>query len=458
MSDKYKVRDEQSGREFTIERELSPTERAERVGREASMWFWVFAIFGGFIILIAIWVIKTLADLTRRYPVIMIPVLIGSLMAGIYALNASIRQAEVVTTLIRVHTLNVVYHREQSSSSFTVSYQLFNDDTKGRRVGIGVQVPVTFTGCKDGGKQVPDRTVTFGESSGSLFVVQTVGAAAHASSTNTVDAAWSNEGSSPGAYLERCQAYKIGQPVYQIRVDGPFGSEWRSLAESGSTQNAATPIVTNTAVAANGPSVEQPTIQSNVSVVVGHVTADLKLHTKPGINEPTIIVLKTGTEVILLGDTVSTPDGVTWVKVQAGQQEGWCSAKFVTQVARTSPSPTKVGDLSGFWTGILRQGQAQFSYQMTLVQHGQNVEGTARIEEKGSPQYYGVMKLRGTVSQDGLHFEETQTIESASRSDRRWCLKSGELTYAASNGVPSLQGQWTSPDCSPGEIEIRKQQ
>jgi hypothetical protein len=95
---------------------------------------------------------------------------------------------------------------------------------------------------------------------------------------------------------------------------------------------------------------------------------------------------------------------------------------------------------------------------MTLVQHGQNVEGTARIEEKGSPQYYGVMKLRGTVSQDGLHFEETQTIESASRSDRRWCLKSGELTYAASNGVPSLQGQWTSPDCSPGEIEIRKQQ
>ena len=330
MGDKYKVRDERTGREFTIERELSPTEQAERVGRQASMWFWVFAIFGGFLILIPIWVISRVIELTRRYPVVMIPVLLGSLAVGIYTLNASVNQAEAITTLIRVHTLNVVYHNEQSSSSFKVTYQLFNDDTKGRRVSIGVQVPVTFTNCREGEKQVPDRAVTFGASSGSLFVVQTVGAAAHASSVNTVDAAWSNEGSSPSAYLEQCRMYSIGQPVYQLRVDGPFGSEWRPLSENSSSQSATTPVIVNTA-APQKSSIEQPTVQSTISVSVRHVTGDVKLHAKPGIDEPTVIVLKTGTEVTLLGDSIATPDGITWVKVQAGPLEGWCSAKYISE-------------------------------------------------------------------------------------------------------------------------------
>jgi uncharacterized protein YraI len=54
----------------------------------------------------------------------------------------------------------------------------------------------------------------------------------------------------------------------------------------------------------------------------------LNLRTRPGTDQPIITTLRQGAEVVLLHD-VRTIGGRTWVKVRAGQQEGWVSQEFL---------------------------------------------------------------------------------------------------------------------------------
>lgn len=123
-------------------------------------------------------------------------------------------------------------------------------------------------------------------------------------------------------------------------------------------------------------------------------------------------------------------------------------------------APAAIPDLSGTWEGRLFQDpggtQDDFVFRMELSQHGDGVEGTSRIEVPGQPQYYAVMTLQGHVDASGFTFDEQTIVEQNPEPNTRWCVKHSTLALTTKEGRQSLEGSWTAPDCSPGQLTVSR--
>jgi len=107
-------------------------------------------------------------------------------------------------------------------------------------------------------------------------------------------------------------------------------------------------------------------------------------------------------------------------------------------------------DVSGKWVGKRHQYTADqkgilqtFEYEFTLKQEGNLVTGTSSIF--GSNGDYGDIKLRGVITGNKLIFEEYEVVnQHQTNSDRTWCFKAGELTFAKSGESVKLTGATSS--------------
>ena len=113
-------------------------------------------------------------------------------------------------------------------------------------------------------------------------------------------------------------------------------------------------------------------------------------------------------------------------------------------------------NVGGIWKGKMIQpdgprGKDGYTLVFNLEQKDSLVSGTSRIEIP-STEYYGVMKVKGTIRKDTLYFKETELLEGKEREGSRWCLKEGMLI--AKQEGNQLIGSWTAPYCAPGEIDV----
>ncbi|HEY0460247.1 MAG TPA: hypothetical protein VGC97_14000 [Pyrinomonadaceae bacterium] len=127
----------------------------------------------------------------------------------------------------------------------------------------------------------------------------------------------------------------------------------------------------------------------------------------------------------------------------------------------SSPSARrKIGKYSGKWKGTLYQPdgtlRAKFGFAMRLYQKGKTVSGFSRITVIDSPQYYGVMRLKGTVKKNRLLFREVKITQENIETDQRWCIKSGNLKLTYIKGKLTLKGKWKAPSCPAGTIVLRR--
>jgi hypothetical protein len=115
---------------------------------------------------------------------------------------------------------------------------------------------------------------------------------------------------------------------------------------------------------------------------------------------------------------------------------------------------------SGKWKGTLYQPEGtlrtKFNFTMRLYQRGRRISGFSRIAIVDSPQYFGVMRLRGAIGKNRLSFLETKITRENPAPDSRWCIKSGRLKLGFIKGRLTLKGNWQGADCTPGTIVLRK--
>jgi hypothetical protein len=127
-------------------------------------------------------------------------------------------------------------------------------------------------------------------------------------------------------------------------------------------------------------------------------------------------------------------------------------------VEPAAPAPLQFQsvNLGGEWSGVLMQPGGPHDYygfSMRLAQSGTSVTGSSMISIPQTP-YYGVLELTGSVNELSFSFSESSVVDQNLPESLRWCIKSGTLTYDPAEN--SLRGSWSAPDCSPGEIQLRK--
>lgn len=209
-------------------------------------------------------------------------------------------------------------------------------------------------------------------------------------------------------------------------------------------------VVGNTVIATVSPigalyrATAQEVPQAANTKIGGRITQDVKLHSQPGINEPTIMVLKAGTEVVLTSDSATTADGITWKKVQIGQQEGWCSAKYISPINQATQSAASTLDITGKWEGVISNPENPnvFLDFWQLTQTGTDVDGTVRVEIQGNPAAHVSKRLHGTITNGVFQFEELSFIETGNRPGEglKWCLSSGEVHVKTEGDRMILEG------------------
>lgn len=118
-------------------------------------------------------------------------------------------------------------------------------------------------------------------------------------------------------------------------------------------------------------------------------------------------------------------------------------------------------DLTGEWKGQLLQpgsttGTDDYIMTLSLTHEGERISGISRIQIAGT-EYYGLMRVEGTLKDGALHFREKDIIEDSSPSELfRWCIKQGDLLLARGRMGDSLSGPWTSPGCVPGTVTLQR--
>ena len=134
----------------------------------------------------------------------------------------------------------------------------------------------------------------------------------------------------------------------------------------------------------------------------------------------------------------------------------------INALAKTKRSVVrrKAPKYAGKWKGTLYQPngtlRSKFNFTVRLYQKGQKVSGFSRITITDAPQYYGIMRLRGTIRKNRLIFTETKITQENTAPDSGWCIKSGKLKLINIKGELRLKGNWQGADCTPGTIVLRK--
>jgi hypothetical protein len=120
----------------------------------------------------------------------------------------------------------------------------------------------------------------------------------------------------------------------------------------------------------------------------------------------------------------------------------------------------KISKYSGRWKGTLYQPggtlRSKFNFTMRFWQKGKNISGFSRISISDAPQYYGVMRLKGTVKRNGLVFREIKVTQENLPPDSYWCIKSGKLKLTYPKGRSTLKGNWQGSSCPTGTIVLKK--
>jgi hypothetical protein len=116
---------------------------------------------------------------------------------------------------------------------------------------------------------------------------------------------------------------------------------------------------------------------------------------------------------------------------------------------------------AGRWRGTLYQPDGtlrpKFAFTMRFYQKGARISGFSRISLQDSPQYFGVMSLKGTARKNRLSFTETKITRQNVAPDAFWCIKSGNLKLSYPQGKPVLKGNWRAPEnCPSGTIVLKK--
>ena len=106
--------------------------------------------------------------------------------------------------------LNVRYDPDEEA--FIAEYELFNTDTETRKVTIGFQLPVTYRNC-EGGRYTYD--FTYGGPYGQPFARDfiTIGPKQSVSGVIVTDG---TRGYGTRYYMEVCQSYELGTPVFKL--------------------------------------------------------------------------------------------------------------------------------------------------------------------------------------------------------------------------------------------------
>ena len=130
-------------------------------------------------------------------------------------------------------------------------------------------------------------------------------------------------------------------------------------------------------------------------------------------------------------------------------------------------------DLSGTWKGQLYQEDksAPFITEMTLVQKGTSILGTARVTATG--QSYALFRLRGSIKGKSVQLYDIQVLEEKSGFAWYWCKKVYVGTVGHIKGTVVFKGQWTNDQrkmyrqkalilnsgvsCSPGTFNLTKE-
>jgi hypothetical protein len=122
-------------------------------------------------------------------------------------------------------------------------------------------------------------------------------------------------------------------------------------------------------------------------------------------------------------------------------------------------------DLNGTFEGLRKQYDPshnyfsqEFEYRYTLVQDGNQVNGTSTIYSESGD--YADVKIRGMVIGNKFYFEEYEIIDEIKAPYSVWCYKSGELDIIYKDGKTYLKGKTKSfmsnygAACSGGYTEI----
>lgn len=122
-------------------------------------------------------------------------------------------------------------------------------------------------------------------------------------------------------------------------------------------------------------------------------------------------------------------------------------------------------DMAGEWNGVLKQetggAASDYYFQLNLIQKGEKISGTSKVYFIDKPQYYAVMKLKGTFKNDILFLEEFKIIDENSYKGLDWCMKKAKLNFTIKKDGFCIEGTWSGSSfeniiCVPGTIKMCK--
>lgn len=183
-----------------------------------------------------------------------------------------------------------------------------------------------------------------------------------------------------------------------------------------------------------------------------------------------IIIFTVGLALLLLSSILLNGQFQTSKKIAAYKKlftyEGNRKTSELNTLTKKEAKPNrkaarkKTPNYSGRWTGKLYQPngtlRSKFNFTLRLYQKGKKVSGFSRITIIDSPQYYGVMRLKGTIKRNRLSFTEVKISQENPEPDSRWCIKSGKLKLVYIKGKQTLKGNWRGSSCSPGTIVLKR--
>jgi hypothetical protein len=122
-------------------------------------------------------------------------------------------------------------------------------------------------------------------------------------------------------------------------------------------------------------------------------------------------------------------------------------------------------DMSGEWNGVLKQevggAASDYYFQLNLIQKGEKISGTSKVYFIDKPQFYAVMRLKGTFKNDILLLEEIRIIDKKGYKGMKWCIKKAKLHFTFKKDGFCIAGTWSGSStkdvvCVPGTIKMCK--
>ena len=156
-------------------------------------------------------------------------VLLGVIVGVIAGAQALFKQVQTTysASQIEVRSLNVRYdpnfRKGAFEGAFAVEYEIFNNSTQMRQIDVGVQLPVSFKGCRN----LADNEYSFvygswGYLDGQRFTREVIDLPPKQTTRGVID--MDSEAPAFGVigdysinhYTKNCASYNVGAPVFKI--------------------------------------------------------------------------------------------------------------------------------------------------------------------------------------------------------------------------------------------------